>query len=267
MLRCTPCRRPAGWALPHSTQWRGYTTTGSDNPQWFQDLRVQMLQRGVTHMPEHLAIPSEYKLSQTLTGFLPRESCHPPGMKQPIVPFGHHLIWFNPSVPTHDLLPDGTDASHSPGGPWVRRMWAGGSIHAKSDDYFDKFRGFSVNTPMAGVERIKHVRLHGQDDTAKIFVTIDRRFARVDTLQENYKARHGSLGRSSGLRRIQRYFENQLHSDAWGSAILKEERNLVFFKERSAAELDNIKAGQMASVKYLDRACFGLLSGLPADYS
>ncbi|XP_014559933.1 hypothetical protein COCVIDRAFT_90423 [Bipolaris victoriae FI3] len=212
-----------------------------------------MLQRGATHLPEHLTAPPEYKLSQTLTGFLPRDFCHAPGRRNQIIPFGHHLIWFNPSLPTHDLLPDGTDASHSPGGPWVRRMWAGGSMQAKPNDYFDKFRGFAVDTPMAGIEHIKHVRLHGQDDTAKIFVTVERRFARLDALQESYRALHGSLGRATGLRKIQSYFEDQLSNDeAWGNAVLKEERNLVFFKERSAAELDAIKAGQMASIKYLD---------------
>ncbi|EUC42618.1 hypothetical protein COCMIDRAFT_39359 [Bipolaris oryzae ATCC 44560] len=259
MLRHAFCTRPAGWALSHRTQLRcisrrGYAaTTGSDDPQWFQELRTQMLQRGATHLPEHLTAPPEYKLSQTLTGFLPREFCHALGRRNLIIPFGHHLIWFNPSLPTHDLLPDGTDASHSPGGPWVRRMWAGGSVHAKPRDYFDTFRGFAAGTPMAGIEHIKHVRLHGQDDTAKIFVTIERRFARLDALQESYRALHGSLGRATGLRKIQSYLEDQLRStDDWGNAILKEERNLVFFKERSVAEIDAIKAGQMASIKYLD---------------
>lgn len=261
MLRYTPCTRRAGWALSHRIHQRGTplrgcaSATDSDDPPWFQQLRAQMLQRGVTHLPEHLTVPHEYKLSQTLTGFLPREYCHPPGVRNPIVPFGHHLIWFNPSLPTCDLLPDGTDASHSPGGPWVRRMWAGGSIQAKPGDYFDKHRGFAVDAPMAGAEHIKHVRLRGQGDDAKIFVTIERRFTRVDTLKESYRIQRGSLGRASGLRRIQAYFEDQLRSDdPWGSAVLKEERNLVFFKERSPAELEAFKAGQMAAIKYLNRA-------------
>ncbi|KAJ6281954.1 hypothetical protein J3E71DRAFT_362074 [Bipolaris maydis] len=259
MLRHALYTRRPGWALSRRIQWRciprrGYATaTSSDDPQWFQELRTQMLQRGAIHLPDCLTGPPEYKLSQTLTSFLPREFCHAPGRRNRIIPFGHHLIWFNPSLPTHHLLPDGTDASHSPGGPWVRRMWAGGSIQAKPDVYFDKFRGFAVDTPTAGIEHIKHIRLHGQGDTAKIFVTIERRFARIDALQESYRALYGSLGRATGLRKIQSYFEDQLRiDDTWGNAVLKEERNLVFFKERSVAELDAIKSGQMDSIKYLD---------------
>lgn len=150
----------------------------------------------------------------------------------------------------------------------MRRMWAGGSIQAKPDVYFDKFRGFAVDTPTAGIEHIKHIRLHGQGDTAKIFVTIERRFARIDALQESYRALYGSLGRATGLRKIQSYFEDQLRiDDTWGNAVLKEERNLVFFKERSVAELDAIKSGQMDSIKYLDRAYSDELLELLADYS
>jgi hydroxyacyl-ACP dehydratase HTD2-like protein with hotdog domain len=171
------------------------------------------------------------------------------------MPFGHHLIWFNPAVLTPELLPDGTDASQSPGGLWVRRMWAGGSIQLKPDDYFDQSRGCTMDTVMAGTEHIKHVRLHGEGDTAKVFVTIERRFARLDSVQSAYRAKHGSLGRYGGTQKVRNYLEQQARNvDGWGDAILKEERNLVFFKERTAAELEAVKAGQMATVKYLDRA-------------
>ncbi|KAI4941151.1 hypothetical protein J4E91_010942 [Alternaria rosae] len=210
-----------------------------------------MLQRDVTHLPEFIATPHEFKLSQTITGFLPREWCYAPGVRSRMVPFGHHLIWFNPAVRTPELLPDGTDASQSPGGPWVRRMWAGGSIQVRPDEYYDHNRGFRVEFPMSGTEHIKHVRLHGEGDTAKIFVTIERRFARVDSVGRAYSAKHGKLGKDGG-RKLKTYLEQQLRDgDDWGDAIVKEERNLVFFKERTAAELEAVKAGQMATVKYL----------------
>jgi hydroxyacyl-ACP dehydratase HTD2-like protein with hotdog domain len=210
-----------------------------------------MLQRDFTHLPEHITGPPEHKLTQTLFGSLPAEFCHTPGVNKPIIPVGHHLIWFNPAWPTRELLPDGTDVSQSPGSPWVRRMWAGGSIQVRPDDYFDKWRGLALDTAMAGVERIKD----GQDDSAKILVTIERSFARLDRLKEGYKEAHGSLGRTSGLLKAMRYLEDQVRQDVpWGDAILKEERTLVFMKERTTAELEAIEAGEMAVVKYLDCA-------------
>ncbi|KAL6160233.1 hypothetical protein ACJBU6_01580 [Exserohilum turcicum] len=259
MLRYTPCTRHTSWAaISRRLQWRGilhrrHASTSADDAQWFPQLRDQMLQRGAIHLPDHLTTPPEYRLAQTLMGFLPLECCSLPASHKPILPVGHHLIWFNPAVPTDHLLPDGTDASHSPGGPWVRRMWAGGSLKLNSDDYFNKRNGFARDTPMTGVERIKHVQLRGQGDAAKIFVTIERRFARLDTLKQRYSALYDRLGKDSGLPKIQAFFENQLLSDDdWGDALLKEERNLVFLKERSTEELGAIKAGQVTPIKYLD---------------
>jgi hydroxyacyl-ACP dehydratase HTD2-like protein with hotdog domain len=239
---------------------RCYSSAGSDDPPWFQQLRTEMLQRDTIHLPEHITAPTEHKLTRTIYGVLPPECCHSPGFRSPVLPVGHHLIWFNPASPTQELLPDGTDTSHSPGGAWVRRMWAGGSISLKPDDYYDKTRGLTLDAVMAGAERIKDVQLRGQDDAAKIFVTIERRFAHLEKLKEGYREAHGSLGRGTGVVRGQIYFEEQMRQDeGWGDAILREERILVFMKERTAAEREAIKAGDMAAVKYLDRACRPLL--------
>ncbi|KAH8149868.1 uncharacterized protein LAJ45_06020 [Morchella importuna] len=45
------------------------------------------------------------------------------------LPPGHHMVYFPPQLPESELLPDGSDASQNPGPEWVRRMWAGGSVH------------------------------------------------------------------------------------------------------------------------------------------
>jgi hypothetical protein len=148
-------------------------------------------------------------------------------------------------------------------------MWAGGSIQLKPDDYFDASRGCRLDTVMEGTEHIKHVRLHGEGDSAKIFVTIERRFARLDTLENAVKAKHGPLGKRGAAEKVRDYLKQQVRSDqGWGDAILKEERNLVFFKERTTAELDAVKAGQMATIKYLDRAYSHRLLSYPlTDHS
>lgn len=173
--------------------------------------------------------------------------------------FGDHLVWFNPAEATSKLLPDGTDATHSPGEPWVRRMWAGGSIQLKPNGYLDYARCCTAGTVMAGTEQIKHVRLHGEGDTAKIFVTIERRFAGLEDAKRGVdKGKDGKRipGVSVHPQEPGGDLTQQLRAkvdDGWGDAVLKEERNLVFFKERTAAELEAVKAGQMATVKYLDR--------------
>ncbi|RYO26948.1 hypothetical protein AA0111_g7783 [Alternaria arborescens] len=111
---------------------------------------------------------------------------------------------------------------------------------------------------MAGTEQIKHVRLHGEGDTAKIFVTIERRFAGLEDAKRGVdKGKDGKRipGVSVHPQEAGGDLTQQLRAkvdNGWGDAVLKEERNLVFFKERTAAELEAVKAGQMATVKYLD---------------
>jgi hypothetical protein len=139
-------------------------------------------------------------------------------------------------------------------------MWAGGSIQLKPNGYLDYARCCTAGTVMAGTEQIKHVRLHGEGDTAKIFVTIERRFAGLEDAERGVdKGKHDKRppGVSVHPQEAQGDLTQQLRAkvdDGWGDAVLKEERNLVFFKERTAAELEAVKAGQMATVKYLDRA-------------
>ena len=44
------------------------------------------------------------------------------------LPPGFHIIYFTPHFPTKDLASDGAPATAGPGGPFVRRMWAGGEM-------------------------------------------------------------------------------------------------------------------------------------------
>ncbi|KAL6708230.1 hypothetical protein ACN47E_003414 [Coniothyrium glycines] len=211
-----------------------------------------MLSRDVTYLSEYVATEHELKLTKTLSGYMPDEWNLPVTTKYPVLPAGHHLIWFNPAFPEHELLHDGTDTSQSPGGPWIRRMWAGGSVHFKPDRYFSRKKGFTVGSTLIGAERIKEVKLRGQGDDAKIFVTIERRFAREGALSAA-SAKIRTTAEKADEVDVGKYFKEQLRDDMeWGDAICKEERNLVFFKERSAAELEDIKAGKVADVRYLD---------------
>lgn len=124
-------------------------------------------------------------------------------------------------------------------------------MKAKSEDYYDFEKGFAINTDMVYAERIQDVQLRGSGDAAKIFVTIQRRYARLDVLQA-----HHAVLRSRGADPITTpsavLREQILQEEGWGDAVLKEERNLVFLKEKTPAELELIAAGQSLPVKYLD---------------
>lgn len=238
----------------HRTQWhrlplRCYSSAAQTDPDWFQQLREEMLNRESPPLRDNINEGSEIKLVNTLSSFLPEDWKPLLKSKKPADSLGHHLIYFNPVLPADKLLPDGTDPLQSPGGAFVRRMWAGGSVRVNKTEYFRKNEGWMVGTTGVCVERIKEVRLRGQGDAEKIFVTIERRFAKMSHLIDAMRV--AGFDRAAGP---QKYFQKQVREvEGWGSALLIEERNLVFMKQRSIAELEAIKAGELAPIKYLDR--------------
>jgi hydroxyacyl-ACP dehydratase HTD2-like protein with hotdog domain len=244
----TRCLARTSHPPAHRTQWRRirtrcYASSAADDPAWFQLLRREMVGRAAISSRERIDGNTHQKLVDTLSTFLPPEWCRhlsPRGF--PPVPLGHHLVWFNPSIPADKLMPDGTDPLQSPGGPWVRRMWAGGSLQLAPDAYYHQDTGFVINADLVYAERIRDVQLRGQDEAAKIFVTLERRFARQSTLEER-----------KGRDLPQTYFRAQIQAEDWGEAILKEQRNLVFLRDRNAAELDAIRTGESAPIRYLER--------------
>lgn len=181
----------------------------------------------------------EQKINDTLIDLFPYEKITKRSAG-PTVPLGHHLVYFNPSPCSSELLPDGTDALHSPGGPWVRRMWAGGKLQLDIHKYFSRQDGWFLNHDFICAERISDVQFRGQGDSAKIFVTIERRFARLDS-KDDKKYRNIDLQLQDEMQR----------GEEWGNASLIEQRNLVFMKARSTEEVNAIKDGKFTPVRYL----------------
>ncbi|KAH7074829.1 hypothetical protein BKA63DRAFT_322439 [Paraphoma chrysanthemicola] len=241
--------RPLQWRrLPA----RCYATSTADDPPWFQQLRTEMLGRDAISSREFIDETIDHKLTDTLSTFLPQEWCSRIRGKGKVVPVGHHLVWFNTSMPVDKLLPDGTDPLQSPGDPWVRRMWAGGSVKIRPEAYYDLSTGFTTDNFVVCAEHISDVQLRGQGDAAKIFVTIERKFARHDLLRDKHVAsiQGAQRKRERGIG-PQSYFRKQLKSEGWGDAVLVEQRNLVFLKDKTPAELEAIAAGDMAPIRYL----------------
>jgi hydroxyacyl-ACP dehydratase HTD2-like protein with hotdog domain len=212
-----------------------------------------MLNRELPLERDSIDNQTEKKLDNTLASFFPRGWHALPSPTRKPTPtaampntIGEHLIFCNPIVADDKLLPDGTDQLHSPGGSFVRRMWAGGAVRVNKSLYFDANAGWASNKHILCSERIKDVRLRGYGEKEKIFLTIERKFARYDPIfqaiqDSRHKPRRGpSLAVS---------LKEKMRD--WNEAFLTEDRNIVFMHERSPEELEDIKAGRMAPVKYL----------------
>ncbi|KAF2273753.1 Thioesterase/thiol ester dehydrase-isomerase, partial [Westerdykella ornata] len=104
-----------------------------------------------------------------------------------ILPIGHHLAFFNPNVPKRELLPDGTDALHSPGEPFMTRLWVSGSLHLNPERYFhgDSAWKVGVGREFECLERITDVHLGGIPGNETIAVTIERLFSRARKANAN----------------------------------------------------------------------------------
>ncbi|KAK2749155.1 hypothetical protein FQN57_006770 [Myotisia sp. PD_48] len=137
------------------------------------------------------------------------------------MPHGHHLVYFPPQVASPQLLPDGCDVLHSPGAPFNRRMWAGGSV-----EFFEESGPLLNGQRAVCVEGIRDVNIKGKEGDEKIFVGIERRIATV--------------GEQEG--------DDEIRSRLWtesaeeqGDSIVIERRNLVFMRDRTAEEMEAVK--------------------------
>ena len=237
----------------HRTVWRRrgvryYASGTTSDPDWFQQVRTELLSRKPLYQREELDNLHHEQLLSTLTEFAPRLP-QLDGGARPNVPLAQLLTRFNIRVASSKLLPDGTDPLHSPGEPWMRRMWAGGSVQVNPALKLKSETPFTLSSRTACLERIKDVRLQGEGETAKIFVTIERRFASIDQLREAAGTQFGGDARKYIVQQVDDGVE-------WGDAWVKEERKLVFLKPKTAAELLAIQTGQTLAPAYLNCMSF-----------
>lgn len=146
------------------------------------------------------------------------------------MPVGHHLVYFPPQLPLSQLLPDGTDTLHTPGPPFNRRLWAGGSVR------FGSLGPLLDGSRAVCIETIRRVIPKGVEGEEKVMVRIERRVGTVDEDEDEEATR----------RRIFRDVE-----DEPGQADVIENRELVFMREKTPEQLhhDQEHFGQDRSVK------------------
>ncbi|KAK0621399.1 hypothetical protein B0T17DRAFT_494810 [Bombardia bombarda] len=150
---------------------------------------------------------------------------------EPPLPYGHHLVYFPLQLPTSMLMPDGTDPDHSPGDPFVRRMWAGGELtfHRGQQLRLDNRRAVCLETLGAPV-----MKLGASEAQDKIFVNVRRRYGRIRDEKDSDLV--GMDNMLSG------------HAD---SVFIDETRSLVFMRKPPPASQDG--AGSGAAKKTSER--------------
>lgn len=153
----------------------------------------------------------------------------PPADKADVLPIPHHLLYFEPSLPPHDLLPDGTNPAHSPGAPFHRRMWAGGSVHYSSSNplRLDGRRAVCV-------EGIRSAVAKGRPGEEKIFVGIERRigYAHDDEVRALAAVDPSDDAAVSAIEDSVRKRMWRDRDDDPGDAAVLERRNIVFLRDQ-----------------------------------
>ncbi|KXT03485.1 hypothetical protein AC578_1546 [Pseudocercospora eumusae] len=179
-----------------------------------------LTKRRISPVFSTLSPDSSYRLQTTLADFLP----HPPPLTLPSslqLPPAHHLLYFEPTKLSSELLPDGTNPDHFPGEPFVRRMWAGGKVlwnHHEEPLTLDGGVGVCA-------EFIRDVK--ERDD--KVFVEIERRIATASP--EELEALQDAWRDASVKQDLEHRVRQRLWRDAkedFGVARILESRILVF---------------------------------------
>ncbi|KAI8957540.1 hypothetical protein F5Y11DRAFT_360749 [Daldinia sp. FL1419] len=164
----------------HFRTWRrGYSSANGSFQTNFEAIKAEMLARPAQLSWDVMSPTNSSLLNIALADFVP-ESCQAPAYQagtksiQKVdakhkLPQGHHLVYFPLQKTASELCPDGTDPMHSPGGPFERRMWAGGSIEFNDDFRLD-------SSKVVCKETVDQVTVKGSEGQEKIFVDVLREY-------------------------------------------------------------------------------------------
>lgn len=205
-------------------------------------LHEQLKTRRLPLTFDYLSPQPSHLLNLTLRDILPeastsslQKSCSSNKLSSVLQPHrmspGHHLVYFPPQVPISQLLADGTDVLHTPGPPFTRRLWGGGSVRFPSDI------GPLLHCQRAVcVERIRDVFIKGAKGEEKIVVGIERQIFEVEENETEERIQ-------------ERLVDNSLNHASIPHII--EMRNLVFL--RNSKMDSNSTVAQTPGTRYLKR--------------
>ncbi|KAF2484479.1 hypothetical protein BDY17DRAFT_323326 [Neohortaea acidophila] len=209
----------------------------------FSHLESELKARQIAPIFDDLTPQSSYRLNVTLADFLPGATpppVLPPATDPAILPIPHHLIFFEPTKPASVMLADGTNPDQSPGEPFVRRMWAGGTVRYNQANPFllDASRGVCA-------EFIRSVAVKGQPGRERVFVGIERRQAKAtdDELALLSSAQSDAKEKETLDHRVRQRLWRDSDAD-FGPCAVVETRNIVFMRSRTKeqAEAETKKA-------------------------
>lgn len=235
-------------------QWQATTrsfTTTLRRPEDFTHLQESLPKRRLPLTFDYAVPTSSHLLNVALSDYLPAGT--PPAEAPSQLPStqnnasalspAYHLVYFPPAIRPTDLLPDGTDPQQSPGAPFIRRMWAGGSLRFNN----------SAPLPLDGariacLETLRSVDIKGKPGEEKIFVGIERRI--------------GSGSESLSEEQVRQQLWRDSEDDFGDSVSVIERRNIVFMRERSKEQA--VKDMEAAKKKQMKPP--GSEEGLPVDF-
>ncbi|KAI0115164.1 hypothetical protein F4814DRAFT_418425 [Daldinia grandis] len=170
-----------------STWRRGYTTSNGSFQGNFEAIRAEMLARPTQLTWDVMSPTNSSLLNIALADFIPG-SCQAPAYQAGArtiekvdakyeLPQGHHLVYFPLQKTASELCHDGTDPLPSPGDPFERRMWAGGSIEFNDDFRLD-------SSKVVCREKVDQVTVKGSEGQEKIFVDVLREYMREEDFND-----------------------------------------------------------------------------------
>ncbi|KAI1104235.1 hypothetical protein F4804DRAFT_307805, partial [Jackrogersella minutella] len=184
---------------------RSYSTEDGISQGRFETIRDEMLKRPAQLTWDFMTPTNSLLFSTAISDFVPkhflptvyqRSGPHPEKVHPNTrLPSGHHLVYFPLQKPASELCPDGTDPFHSPGDPFTRRMWAGGSI-----EFFNRLKLDS--TPVVCRETIDDVTVKGPEGQERIFVNVLREYVQKSDLDKLTNGESLTKGNISGIREL-----------------------------------------------------------------
>ncbi|EME43410.1 hypothetical protein DOTSEDRAFT_45351 [Dothistroma septosporum NZE10] len=204
----------------------------------FTHLQDELPRREIQPSFEDLSPQSAYRLDTTLADFLPDTNpppVLPPTQSASILPIPHHIVYFEPSKRSSEMLPDGTNPDHAPGDPFPRRMWAGGRVRYNQDNplLLDGSRGVMA-------EFIRNVTIKGQEGSEKVFVSVERRMAKATEDEIERLAAASQHIDTAESKQAKQDLNHRVRQRLWrdsdedfGPASILETRNIVFMRSRS----------------------------------